>query len=142
MKECSTFSVGQVQACQFHHDYLCQDQVLLRRNVRNSKYDPLVDEVELVEANPHYAHIRHSDGRVSTVSLKDLAPKGNETVLNDEPETDMSNYSENGSQAAQEVVSHESDNLQPADVNIMPEEVTPPLRRSQRIRKPPVRFGV
>ena len=50
--------------------------VLLKRYVRQSKYDPLVDEVELLEANPNYAPIRHPDGRESTVSLRDLAPFG------------------------------------------------------------------
>ena len=37
--------------------------VLLRRFVRQSKSDPLVDEVELVMANPHYAHIRLQNGQ-------------------------------------------------------------------------------
>ena len=46
----------------------------LRRFVRNSKNDPLVDEVELTSVNPAYAHIRYPDGRESTVSLKDLSP--------------------------------------------------------------------
>ena len=27
------------------------------------KYDPLVDEVELLEANPRCAHIKYPDGR-------------------------------------------------------------------------------
>ena len=31
--------------------------VIIKRNVRRSKYEPLVDEVELVEANPRYAHV-------------------------------------------------------------------------------------
>ena len=48
--------------------------VLLRRFVRNSKQDPLVDEVDLIEANPHYAYVRFPNGRESTVSVKDLAP--------------------------------------------------------------------
>ena len=48
--------------------------VLLRRLVRQRKSDPLVDEVELIESNPKYAHIRHPDGRESTVSLRHLAP--------------------------------------------------------------------
>ena len=58
-------------------------RVLLKRHVRASKYDPLVDEVELIEANHQYAHIRHPDGRESTVSTHDLAPAG------DTPEDDM-----------------------------------------------------
>ena len=48
--------------------------VLLKRNVRSSKYEPLVDGVDLVEANPQYAVVRLSDGRESTVSLRHLAP--------------------------------------------------------------------
>ena len=45
-----------------------------KRHVWLSKYDPLVDEVELIEANPSYAHIQHKNGSQSTVSLWDLAP--------------------------------------------------------------------
>lgn len=48
--------------------------VLLRRNVRNSKYEPLVDEVTLLEANPEYAFVRLQDGRETTVSTRHLAP--------------------------------------------------------------------
>ena len=50
--------------------------VLLRRYVRASKQEPLVDEVELLEANTHYAHVRHGSGRETTVSIRDLAPFG------------------------------------------------------------------
>ena len=32
--------------------------VLLKRNIRPSRHDPLVDIVELIEANPLYAHVR------------------------------------------------------------------------------------
>lgn len=48
--------------------------VLLRKFIRNSKSDPLVEEVDLERATPNYAHIRHPDGRRSTVSTRDLAP--------------------------------------------------------------------
>ena len=33
-----------------------------------------MDQVDLQEANPTYAHVRYMDGRQSTVSLGDLAP--------------------------------------------------------------------
>ncbi|XP_068240950.1 uncharacterized protein [Palaemon carinicauda] len=49
-------------------------RALLRRHVRHSKNYPLVDEVEIVEANPEYAHVKLSDGRATTVSLRHLAP--------------------------------------------------------------------
>ena len=48
----------------------------MRRFNRSAKYDPLVDEGQLIEANSHYAFIRYPDGRESTVSLPDLAPRG------------------------------------------------------------------
>ena len=47
--------------------------VLLRRFIRN-KNQPRVDTVELIEANPNFAHERFPDGRESTVSVSDLAP--------------------------------------------------------------------
>ena len=49
--------------------------VFLKRHVRASKMEPLVDEVELLGANTNYAHIRYSDGRTTTVSTKHLAPR-------------------------------------------------------------------
>ena len=54
---------------------------LLKRHVRN-KQDPLVDEVEVMEVNPAYAHVRTSDGVEKTVSLKHLSPPA---VVHDSP---------------------------------------------------------
>ena len=53
--------------------------VLMKRNVRRSRYVLLVDEVELVKAKPHYAHVKFPDGRETTVSTKQLAPTSNTT---------------------------------------------------------------
>ena len=47
---------------------------LLRSSVRQSKFEPLVDEVELIEANPHYAHIRFPNGQEDTVPICGLVP--------------------------------------------------------------------
>ena len=38
------------------------------------KTDPIVQEVELLHANPTYAYVRLPDGRDTTASLRDLAP--------------------------------------------------------------------
>ena len=54
--------------------------MLLKRHVRNSKSDPLVDEVNLLEANLQYAHVQFPDGREDTVSIKHLAPLGNKEI--------------------------------------------------------------
>ena len=42
---------------------------MLKRHVRESKYDPSVEGATLLEANPHYAHVK-------TVSLRDLPQIG------------------------------------------------------------------
>ena len=50
--------------------------VLLRRFVRQSKSDPLVESVDLIDATPSCARVRFPDGRETTVSTSDLAPAG------------------------------------------------------------------
>jgi len=69
---------------------LSPGRIYLKRSVRSSKYDPLVDEVELLEANPLYAHVRLNDGRESTVSLRQLAPMA-ETGLHDNDRNSSNN---------------------------------------------------
>ena len=51
-------------------------KVPMKRHVRQSKYDPSVEEVELLDANPQYAHVKLPSGRETTVSLRHLAPRG------------------------------------------------------------------
>ena len=121
----------------------------IKRQVRTSKMDPLVEEVELLQANPHYAHVRYPDGRETTVATKHLAPKGQ--VVETQP--------------APECTPVEAENL-PVDTSVgvsldaepssAPEpppepqpELTParnvepaPVRRSQRIRRPVVKLNL
>ena len=58
---------------------LSRGPVLMRKNVRNSKYEPVVEEVELLNCNPTYAHVRLPNGTEQTVSLRHLAPIGSPT---------------------------------------------------------------
>jgi len=51
---------------------LTTGSVLMKRFVRNKSH-PLVDRVELLCANPHFAFIRCADGRETPVSTRDLA---------------------------------------------------------------------
>ena len=53
---------------------------LLRKHVRTSKQDPLVEEVDLLTVNPQYAHVRTRDGREKTVSLQHLSHPGTQTL--------------------------------------------------------------
>jgi len=50
--------------------------IYLRRHGRSSKYDPVVEEVELVHATTQYAPVRFPSGRETTVPLRDVAPVG------------------------------------------------------------------
>ena len=52
------------------------DRAYLRKHVRQSKYDPLLEEVEVLDVNPQYAHVKLPSGAESTVSIRDLAPCG------------------------------------------------------------------
>ena len=79
-------------------------KVFMKRNVRQSKHEPLVDEVDLLEANTHYAHIRYPDGRETTVSTRQLAPNGDSS---DKPiETDTTFNIEPGNTHTQPRVGH------------------------------------
>lgn len=57
--------------------------VYLRKHVRTNKYEPLVEEVQLIEANPDYAHVRFLNGKETTVSTRHLAPQGDMTLLSE-----------------------------------------------------------
>ena len=76
MKDCSHFLGSHHNGASVPTFLSSPGPVLLRRHVRRSKYEPLVDEVDLLHANPNYAHVRHGDGCESTVSTRDLAPCG------------------------------------------------------------------
>ena len=54
----------------------------VKRFVRLSKNNPLVDEVELIYINPTYASVRYCNGREATVSICDFAPNSQSAVDN------------------------------------------------------------
>ena len=107
--------------------------VLLRRFVRQNKSDPLVDEVELIAANPTYARVRYPGGRETSVSLRDLAPC---------PGKDLSDSS---SSIKEEVDATEGD----MPLESLSQEAIPGTlrtteddpRRSGRLRRQPDRYG-
>lgn len=124
--------------------------VFLRRFVRHSKQDPLVDQVELIDSNPTFATVKYADGRESTVSVRDLAP----CVSTGQCPNDVDPRTEYVSEVPHIETSSKSttkDNLEiniveGNDVNDETQDTTPPpptpvLRRSTRVSKPPVRLG-
>ncbi|XP_014770876.1 uncharacterized protein LOC106869587 [Octopus bimaculoides] len=50
--------------------------VLVQRNNRTNKYDPIMDQVDLIEANSQYAHVRYPDSRETKISTKQLTSPG------------------------------------------------------------------
>ncbi|KRX72265.1 Uncharacterized protein T06_5783 [Trichinella sp. T6] len=98
---------------------------LLKKHARNSKTDPLVEEVRLLEVNPTYAHVRFPDGGQSSVSTRHLAPAG----------------SSDAEEVQQEVTAGDdcSENSEPL---LQENEEKTTLRRSQRIRRPPQRLDL
>ena len=46
--------------------------ILIKRHARSSKFEPLVDEVELIEANPQYAHVRYPDGKEGPIGVRNV----------------------------------------------------------------------
>ena len=61
---------------------------MLRRFAQN-KDEPLVDEVDLLDVYPSFAHIRFPDDRESTVSTSDLASCSRTTAT--EPSSELNN---------------------------------------------------
>ena len=137
--------------------------VLLRKFVRRSKAEPLVQQVELMEANPQYAHIRYPDGRESTVSAHDLAPMGvprwddapgaaqGNQANDDAPRTffspvedDAPGLMHNVDRDSVEDVLRSTSNVPaqaiPAEAQVVPAQDAP--RRSSRQRKPPDRLDL
>ena len=57
--------------------------VFERKYVRN-KQDPLVEEVQLLEANPRFSRVLFPDRRESSLSTPDLAPSGQQAIALDQ----------------------------------------------------------
>ena len=131
-----------------------RDKVFVPRFVRNSKSEPLVDEVGLINVNPTYADMRYSSGREATVSIRDLAPNPH-VVTNDAsnvglPQSDVSSDISDARDVSDEHVNNANfDNSDsPVDTrentsrNVMNPDCS--VRRSARSNKgvPPPRYGV
>ncbi|XP_069768376.1 uncharacterized protein [Narcine bancroftii] len=125
--------------------------VLLRRHVRHSKNDPLVDRVTLLHANPHYAYVEFPDGREDTVSVRDLAQDAVD------PANPPTPYAP-GPVPQQKDQQHPNDSGHPADKTtgelsdgaVAPDEPAgdttpatpiPAPRRSRRMVRPPDRYS-
>ena len=108
--------------------------VYVRKHVRD-KYDPLVDEVELLNANQNHAVVRYPEGREVTISTRDIAPKAtssNQSDVDNSPVPDSSHERESSNPCLET-----SDDTLHSNVDLQ----TPLNWRSTRQRKPPERFN-
>lgn len=125
-------------------------QVLMKKFNRTNKYQPLVEEVELIHSNPDFSYIRLPDGRETTVSNRHLAPLGSERVdlrIDNEhtidyhnvaeplPETEDQNLEIPSSNETGPVVLDNNRELETELPSSPPPE--PTLRRSGRVHKTP-----
>ena len=124
---------------------------MLKQHNRSNKYDALVQEVELIEANPQYAHVRYTNGREDTVATKYLAPDAGNMddakSMHEDEHTPTPNIRDDNvtlpGDANYDIPltdSTERENVQCSPVNECDIEVSPDFsqfkpRRSQRARK-------
>ena len=123
------------------------DRAYLRNRVRQSKFDPVVEEVEILDVNPQYAHVKLPSGNESTVSIHDLAPCENTGSSPSEGSPATLQESEPNQTEMQPIDSADTPSVgqstpavteEPAPDSGSPQEEG--LRRSTRVSKPPARL--
>ena len=115
--------------------------------MRTSKHDPLVDEVELLEANTHYAHVRLNVsnrklapwGEIDNSPLSDVRGAAESSTIEPRHIPDAPQNSPPSSLAPEERRVQVSDSVQADGIgnNVETRLEIPGLRRSVRIRKEP-----
>jgi len=131
--------------------------VLLKRHGRSSKYDPVVEDVDLVHATPNYAVVRFPSGKESTVSVKDISPAGSSRENNSGeiepplqlpedvhlPQTFAEDRPDSGDVAARpntsDAITSDEDGQTKSVARDTEHNV--PLRMSSCLRKPVERYG-
>ena len=119
--------------------------VYIKRQVSTSKMDSLVDDVELLQANPQYPHVPYPEGRETTWATKHLAPKGQVVETLPVPER-IPEEAENfpiDTCVGVTPDAEPSSTPQPQPGLTPVQNVEPaPLRRSQRVHRPVVRLDL
>ena len=114
--------------------------VLLKRHVHTSKDDPLVDEVVLLQANQQYAHIRYSDSRETTVSVRHLASLPEDIHIHDVlPATDVQEWS--CSKHGDELLHEDIGGIRALEAPVISDVGDEPLQHSVRHRRSPDRLN-
>ena len=87
----------------------------MKRQVKSSKFDDDVEEVELLHVNPQYAHVRTQNGTETTVSPRHLAPTGSHYDAN--TNTNESTDLENPTEVNTDTPSYESEERQKGSIS-------------------------
>ena len=127
------------------------ERAYLRNRVRQSKFDPLVEEVEVLDVNPQYAHVKLPSGCESTVSIRDLAPCDNAGCAEERETTEPNPSGVPTSQATPVPPTSQAtpipleaqtstETAHPETLENTTPPATPGLRRSTRVSKPPARL--
>ena len=112
--------------------------VLLKCYIRTNKYEPLVDEVELLQSNPQYTHIQYADGRETTVSLRHLAPLPEDTFRSNNILPEPNIQVDSCSLPCDEPLNEDLSGAPPQEAPTIPDaEDVPPFRSSVHNRQPP-----
>ena len=141
----------------------------MKRHVKANKYEDGVEEVELLDANPNYAHVKMRNGKEATVSLRHLAPQNganNDLVRggatpNIPDVTNADEHCKNGNdlvnnpdEIGDNILSHGNDNVEGFSIplelpqhsvesNVADTGVKPvELRRSTRVIKKPDKLNL
>ncbi|XP_063380929.1 uncharacterized protein LOC134667447 [Cydia fagiglandana] len=121
--------------------------ILIKRSVRNSKYDPAVEEGHLLQSNPNYSYVRYADGREGTISNRHLAPIPSDDEYLSIFSEDTDDVPEAVAEEPSEVVTEEPpaplDDTEPTEVQGRRSPGTPQVeaRRPTRERRPPAYLG-
>ena len=103
-----------------------------------------MDQVELLQANPQFAYVRYPDGRETTVSIRHLAPAGESTEGErlDRPDNVPASVDEPRLTPIEVPASVDEPRLAPIDVPAEHSDGDYQLRRSERVRRTPVRLDL
>jgi len=111
--------------------------VLLKRYTRSSKFDPPVEEVELLEANLQYSRVRFANGHEDTITNKHLAPRGEAEDSAEQEQLPDENSKDNEPANIDQDETETSTNVE--ETSPVPVD-QPTLRRSTRTRRRPERL--
>lgn len=125
------------------------EQVLMRRFDRTNKYQPIVEEVDLIQVNPDYSYVRLPNGRETTVSNRYLAPLGQdgETIENEIADGGvLDDSTPQNEHLVQDIEVPPTTEELPQGHDNTPDNTQDNAphsepRRPTRERRPPVRFG-